>query len=213
MTTTATTAENLRTVALTWPDLQDALGAKTLLDGFGRGLRGYLAALEQHDPEDRIALRPLERSPEQLGVRPAPISLTVHEAMRTVSAALHETATQIAATNQRHDIATSHPHRWRYTGTPATPWVALWLSARASNVFWPGRPLDDRQQRHLATVATEAARRVHSALDLDDDRHADLDDTHTCPCGGTIRIRGGAGTPPTAHCTLCGHLWTLTTAA
>lgn len=46
MTTTAT---HLRTIALHWSDLREALGNAPILNGFGKGLRGYLAALEAAD--------------------------------------------------------------------------------------------------------------------------------------------------------------------
>jgi hypothetical protein len=47
MTTTAT---HLRTIAIHWTDLHEALGQPAIVNGFGQGLRGYLAALEEADP-------------------------------------------------------------------------------------------------------------------------------------------------------------------
>ncbi|MFJ8146018.1 hypothetical protein ACIQ6R_13190 [Streptomyces sp. NPDC096048] len=47
MTTTST---HLRTVALHWGDLREALGQPAIVNGFGQGLRGYLAALEEAEP-------------------------------------------------------------------------------------------------------------------------------------------------------------------
>ncbi|MGX1221970.1 hypothetical protein [Streptomyces ambofaciens] len=46
MTSTAT---HLRTIALHWTDLREALGQPAIVNGFGQGLRGYLAALEEVD--------------------------------------------------------------------------------------------------------------------------------------------------------------------
>lgn len=118
MNTTDTTAQQLQTIARLWPDLHEALGTTTAGPGFGLGLRGYLAALEQHDAEqaeyDRwqaAALRALERSPEQLGTRPVPISLRVHDTMRAVEAALVDTADRIARSVQRAPIQPPPPAR------------------------------------------------------------------------------------------------------
>ena len=203
---TATTANTLRTIARTWPDLHAALGDRPIHGAFGLGLRGYLQTLEQYDAAEAAALRALERSPDQLGTRPVPIDLRIHDTMRAIEAVLYDTADQIAATNQ-HDVRTSHPHRWRYTGTrPGAPWTALWLSARADGAFWPGRPLTDAQHRHLAHVATGALGRIERALDLADGSR-ELSSAHTCPCGGTIEVYGGAGAAPVARCQRCGALW------
>jgi hypothetical protein len=44
--TTATTAAHLRTIALHWADLHDALDQPAIHHGFGIGLRGHLAAAD-----------------------------------------------------------------------------------------------------------------------------------------------------------------------
>ncbi|KAA6211761.1 hypothetical protein [Streptomyces filamentosus] len=126
--------------------------------------------------------------------------------MRLVEAALYETADQIASANQ-HSVNTSHPHR-AYTGhRPGAPWTALWLSARADGVFWPGRPLTEPQQHHLAAIARGALHRIETTLDLA--RHAQpLGAEHPCQCGGTITLHAGAGEKPVAHCGKCGAWWT-----
>ncbi|WP_128977267.1 hypothetical protein [Streptomyces roseicoloratus] len=205
MTTTA--AAQLQTIATLWPDLDDALGTPVAATWPPAGLRTYLAALEQHDATETAALRMLERSPDQLGARPVPVNLRIMDTMRTVEAALHETADQIASANQ-HAVETSHPHRWHFTGRPrGAAWTALWLSARADNVFWPGRALTDAQARHLRHVAREALHRVEQALDLAVEQR-ELDAQHRCPCGGRIVITGGAGDQPTARCRQCGAWWT-----
>ena len=203
---TATTATTLRTIARTWPDLHAALGDRPIHGAFGLGLRGYLAALEQYDATEAAALRALERNPDQLGTRPVPIDLRIHDTMRAIEAALHETATQIAATNQL-GAHTSHPHRWNFTGQPrGAVWTAVWLCARVEGVFWPGRPLTEEQHRHVAHVATGALDRIEQALDLADGRR-ELSSAHQCPCGGTIEVYGGAGAAPVARCQRCGALW------
>ncbi|MHA4776043.1 hypothetical protein L1085_016225 [Streptomyces sp. MSC1_001] len=230
-----TAAAQLQQVARLWPDLTDALGTPTTGPGFGLGLRGYLATLDQHDAEqaeyDRwqaAALRALERSPDQLGTRPIPISLRVHDTMRTVEAALLETCDQIAAASQRAPMPPApaswptkdrirrnrlaaadarDPQRWHLTGVrPGVIWTALWLSARADGARWPGRPLDEGQQHHVARVAAEALRRIEATLDLAEQRR-ELTSAHPCQCGGTIEVYGGAGAQPVARCKRCGAIW------
>ncbi|MEU3098536.1 hypothetical protein ABZ690_28220 [Streptomyces sp. NPDC006967] len=109
MTTTAT---HLRTVALHWADLREAIGAPAQLGAFGLGLKGYLARLDQADAEQleyerhqAAHLRSLERDPIQLGARPVPIRLHILDTMRTVEAALVACADDIAAAAQRAPIS------------------------------------------------------------------------------------------------------------
>lgn len=236
--TTATTAQHLTTIARHWTDLRDALGDRPLVGAFGLGLRSYLNTLEQYDPDElearrhqAAALRALERDPGQLGERPIPIRLRVHETMRTVHVALVETADQIAADIQRpvmSPLPAGYPdadrrrreqlvlqdrndtRRWTWTGTrPDAPHAALWLLARIQGAPGPFQPLTKAHSRHIARVAAEAARRVETVLDLGAERRQ-LDDNHPCPCGGRIDIHGGAGATPVAHCTRCGAIWTET---
>ncbi|MER6515126.1 hypothetical protein [Nonomuraea sp. NPDC001636] len=246
MNDTRTTAAKLQQIARLWPDLTDALGTTTAGPGFGLGLRGYLATLEQHDAEqaeyDRwqaAALRALERSPEQLGTRPVPISLRVHDTMRAVEAALVDTADRIARSVQRAPIQppaparaatartrgerlvwqdrarrieqarqdSADPRRWHTVGGGRTAIrAALWLSGRAAESSGPFRPLVEAEQRHVATVAAGALGRVESVLDLADQRR-ELTSEHTCQCGGTIEVYGGAGARPVARCKGCGAIW------
>lgn len=224
-----TTAHQFQTVATLWADLTDALGDRTQHAWPPPQLRDYLTGLDQHDIAEAAALRALERSPEQLGNRPVPISLRVLDTMRTIEAVLHDTADQIAAESQRTPMPpapaswptadrirrnrlanadANHPHRWHYTGKrPGAIHTALWLSARAAGTPWPGRPLTETQTAHLATVATGTLARIENALDLADHRR-DLTTAHPCPCGGTIQLHGGAGAQPTARCKTCGAIWT-----
>ncbi|MEU3945432.1 hypothetical protein [Streptomyces sp. NPDC029526] len=108
MTTTAT---HLRTIALHWTDLREALGEPAQLGAFGLGLRGYLARLDAADAEQieyerhqAAHLRTLERDPIQLGTRPVPIRLHILDTMRTVEAALVQCADDIAHAAQRAPI-------------------------------------------------------------------------------------------------------------
>jgi hypothetical protein len=188
----------------------------------------YECALCDHVGEGHTHAVSEDRSPDQLGTRPVPISLRVLDTMRSVEAVLHETADQIAAESQRpvmqpapatwptkdrirrNRLATQdarHPHRWQYTGhRPGAIHTALWLSARAAGTPWPGRPLTDAQTATLATVATGILARVETALDLADGRR-ELTAAHPCQCGGAIEIRGGAGAQPVARCKGCGAIW------
>ncbi|HEY9369299.1 hypothetical protein [Streptomyces sp.] len=106
-----TTAQQLQQIACHWPDLVDALGVPVAASWPPAGLRHYLAALEQHDTAEAAALRALERSPDQLGTRPVPISLRVHDTMRLVEAALVECADNIAAHVQRPPVSPPAPRR------------------------------------------------------------------------------------------------------
>ncbi|MFI8278546.1 hypothetical protein ACIGBH_27470 [Streptomyces sp. NPDC085929] len=234
MTTTA--AQHLRTIATNWPDLRTALGDRPIHGAFGLGLRGYLATLDQHDAEqaayDRAHAahrRQQERDPAQLGQRPSPVSLRVYDTMRAIEAALAACADAIAAAVQieptpfpgsdwpaadrarrearsRADIA--DPRRWRFRGrTPSAPHTALWLLARVEHRPGPFRRLNDEQQRYIRGIATGGVARMEAVLDVADGRR-DLGPDHTCQCGGTIEVYGGAGATPCARCKKCGALWT-----
>ncbi|SDM76835.1 hypothetical protein [Streptomyces wuyuanensis] len=223
-----TTTQHLRTIATLWTDLRDALAPPSTPAGFGIGLRGYLAQLEEYDLEEARALRALERDPAQIGQRPVPINLAILDTLRAVEAALVDTADQIAAANQRTQIQPAGPgwtpadrarrdklaaadaalpQRWRFTGRRTGPYAALWLCARVHGISWPGTALTEQQHQHVAAVAAGALRRMETALDLADQRR-ELTSTHPCQCGGTIEVYGGAGASPVARCKACGALWT-----
>lgn len=232
-----TTTHHLRAIALHWTDLQDALATPTQHSWPPVELSGYLRAIDEYDAGEAAALRALERDPAQIGQRPVPIRLAVYDTMRMVEAALVDTADGIARTNQRAQILpfgpdrrTLHdpqvwsaadrarrarlamadatdPQRWRYTGKRTAPHAALWLCARVHGIRWPGTALTEQQHRHVATVAAGALHRIETALDLADVRR-ELTAQHTCACGGTIEVYGGAGATPVARCQSCGALWT-----
>lgn len=118
MTTTAT---NLRTVALHWVDLHEAVGQPTQYGAFGLGLRGYLARLDQADAEQleyeahqAAHLRSLERDPIQLGDRPTPVRLHILDTMRAVEGVLVACADDIARTAQRTPISAPAARRADY---------------------------------------------------------------------------------------------------
>jgi hypothetical protein len=229
-----TAAADLRTIATTWPDLHTALGAPNVVGGFGRGLRAYLNAVDALDADEveaighrRAAVRFLEQDAHLLGQRPIPIRLGVYETMRTIEAALTETADQIAAVVQRSPMSPAprswpaadqvrrdqlaradaiDPRRWRYTGTRTAQYAALWLLGRVTGTGGPFTPLSDAQSRHIGHVAQDARRRIEQVLDTGSET-ATL--TPPCPdCGGTITVYGGAGASPLANCVQCGGIWT-----
>jgi hypothetical protein len=107
-----TTAVHLRLIAMHWTDLHESAGQPAIVGAFGRGLRGYLAALDDADRAefdyDRAHARHLrsqERDPIQLGVRPVPVRLHVLDTMRAVEAVLIACADDIAHAAQRTPIA------------------------------------------------------------------------------------------------------------
>lgn len=230
MTTTAT---HLRTIALHWADLHEAVGTPATIGAFGVGLRGYLAALDQADADqleyDRhqaAHLRSLERSSDQLGERPAPVRLAILDTMGAIEAALVDCADQTAADVQRSPMAYAprgwpaadrarrdqlaradalDPRRWKYRGHRTAPYAALWLLARVERVGGPFTALSEAQRARIGTVAEGAAERVERALDIAAQRRT-LE--RPCACGGKIDIHGGEGRVPLAHCKGCGQVWT-----
>ncbi|NJP74324.1 hypothetical protein [Streptomyces sp. C1-2] len=131
MTTTAT---HLRTCVLHWTDLHEAAGTPTVVNGFGLGLRGYLARLDAADAEQleyerhqAAHLRTLERDPIQLGQRPVPVRLHILDTMRTVEAALIACADDIAHAAQRAPM------------TPPRAQRAAVARTRAERLAWEDR--------------------------------------------------------------------------
>jgi hypothetical protein len=230
-----TTAEHLTTVIHHWPDLTDALGGRSAPTWPPAGrMNDYLRTLEQADAEQleyerhrALALRTLERDPSQLGERPIPIRLPIHETMRIVRAALVECADQIAASVQRPVMGLlpkgypkadrerrellvmqdrRDPRRWSWTSArPEAPYAALWLLGRVQGASGPFRPLTTPQLDHISTIARGCTRRIEQALDVGE-RRATL--TRPCPtCGSQLHLHGGAGANPVARCTGCGQTW------
>lgn len=230
------TAEHLRTIAVRWPDLGDALATTgtTSWPPAGR-MSDYLRALDAADAELAEAARwqaaytrqYLDRDPQQIGATRPPLRIEILDTMRTVEARLIETGHQVAAVVQRSPMAgaprswpatdrarrdklaladAADPRRWRFQGRHTAPHTALWLLARVQARPGPFRPLPDREHRLIAAVAADACARVETALDIAA-RTATI--AHPCPdCGGQLEMHGGAGASPAAHCTACGRIWT-----
>lgn len=254
-------AHNLITVITHWRDLDDALGAPAIRDGFGQGLRQYLARLDEEPDElhhqhlttiplanDRVTYacahcdhvgdghahtRSEDRDPAQLGARPLPLRVTILDTMEAIHAQLLECADAIAehvqrpvmgllpagyslADRQRRELLAMRdrhdPRRWRWTGTrPTAPLTALWLLGRIQAAPGPFRPLTEAHRDRIASVARGCARQVETALDI---AAVVAPITKPCPdCGGGLRVHGGAGADPTAHCSACGRTWTTAPAA
>ncbi|MGW1938983.1 hypothetical protein [Streptomyces goshikiensis] len=240
MTTTATPAALLRQIALTWPQLTTALEDGTTGNWPPAGrMTDYLAALDDtaaaeqryHRARHRLIL---DRDPAQLGTTRPPLSIHVHDTIRTIETALAGCADVIASKVQtepipapgrdwptadrarraaasRADIA--DPRRWRFRGrTPRAPYTALWLLARVECRPGPFRPLIDADRRYIGGIAREAIARMDVVLGLSvtEVRH-----DAACPdCAGPVTVRTEAGDPPTARCAGdCGRVWTLADAA
>ncbi|MFE9645287.1 hypothetical protein ACFYO0_14460 [Streptomyces sp. NPDC006365] len=237
MTTTAT---HLRTIATRWTDLREALASTGTATWPPAGrMSDYLASLDQADAEAleaerhrALALRTLERDPSQIGETRPPLRISVLDTMRTVEAALVETADQVAAVVQRSPMTfaprswpaadrarrsqlaradAADPRRWRFGGRHTAPHTALWLLARVQGAPGPFRPLPDREHRLIANVAAGACERVERALDIAARKAAIA---RPCPeCSGQLEMHGGAGASPVARCTSCGRTWAAQTAA
>lgn len=230
-----TTTGHLFTVIHHWSDLKEALGAKSAPTWPPAGrMADFVRDVEQRDVEQLARERhraqeerALERDPGQIGERPIPIRLTVHETMRRVREDLVECADQVAAAVQRHVVGPlpegyplaarqqrdleimrdrRDPRRWSWTKTrPDAPYTAWWLLARVQGAPGPFRPLSVRELEQVAAVARRAARMVEAALDVAGGR-AYL--ARPCPrCGGRLAMYGGAGALPIARCGSCGHVW------
>lgn len=233
-----TTAQHLRTIVSTWPDLTDALGTPVQHGAFGLGLRGYLATLEQHDAAEAAAQRALERSPDQLGVRPIPIRLRVHETMHIIRAVLLDCADAIAEHVQRDPIPMPTPRRAAVARTRAErlAWddharrvkAAQDDAADARRWKWTGTRPDapytalwllarvERAPGPFHRLTEEQEQRIgHVAAGCVQRIETVLDTaareaklSRPCPCGGTITVYGGGGASPLANCPDCGAIWT-----
>ena len=231
----STTAAHLITCALHWRDLQDALGGRSTPTWPPAGrMADHIRNLDQADAEQleeelarALELRTLERNPAQIGERPIPIRLPIHETMRIVHEQLVECADAIAGSVQRPVMGLlpagypeadrrrrellvmqdrRDPRRWSWTKVrPDAPYAALWLLARVQGAPGPFRPLTPLQRDHIDRVAREAARRVEEALDIAAQRRT-LEQPHD-GCSGRIDVHGGEGRPPVAHCRGCGRIW------
>ncbi|MEV4335736.1 hypothetical protein [Streptomyces sp. NPDC049590] len=110
----STAATHLRTIALHWVDLADAAGQPALVGGFGQGLKGYLAALDERARLEAAWARADERAdtdPNAPGQRPIPVRLHILDTMRVIEAALVACADDIAHAVQRAPITAPSARR------------------------------------------------------------------------------------------------------
>lgn len=129
---TSSTAGHLYTVMRHWPDLRQALGAKSAPSWPPAGrMSEFTRDVEQRDADqlaveqrDAAALRLLERDPSQIGERPIPIRPAVYETMRAVRQDLLDVADHIAAAVQRSPVK------------PPAPWRSGYARTRAERVAW-----------------------------------------------------------------------------
>lgn len=113
------TATHLRTIALRWTDLTEALGGASAPTWPPAGrISDYLRDLDQLDAEEleaerhrALTLRTLERDPAQLGERPIPIRLRIHDTMRIAHASLVACADAVAEVAQRPPMKPPAPRR------------------------------------------------------------------------------------------------------
>ncbi|MFE5591471.1 hypothetical protein [Streptomyces sp. NPDC056549] len=160
MNTQPTSAQQLQTIARLWPDLHDALGDHTQHAWPPPQLRDYIAGLERDALDDptayNAARRGLERSPDQLGTRPIPISLRVHDTMRVVEAALLDTADRLARSVQRQPQQPPAPAR---AAVARTRGERLVWEDRARRIEAARRDASDprRWQQHHGRTAIRAA--------------------------------------------------------
>lgn len=222
MTTTAT---HLRTIALTWPRLRDALDTRTsdTWPPAGR-MADHLTDLDMLDVPQRGA-----RDGSGAGESPAPLRVHILDTMQRTETALLAVADQTAERVQRRLITVdtgrgwtdrvhrevallaardaADPQRWPLRGDGRGPVrAALWLCARVEGLPGPCRPLTPQQHDRIASVAAAEAARIERALQLT--RHTVAVTGLRCACTGIVELHGGDGQPPVARCSSCG--WTLT---
>lgn len=228
-----TTADNLQTVINHWPDLQASLATSQAdtwppVMGIAR-LHDHLKATE-----DAVALRGLERSPDQVGASAAPLRVEILDTMRAIDQRLVDGADIIASHVQRDpttrvpirvagpgdDIALqlrtlilrdeADDRRWSFTDPRrrTAPFAAAWLLARLDGAPGPFEKLRPVHQDAIATAARWAAGQVEQALEMA--RKTQVLE-RPCPhCRGQLRIEGGDGQAPAVRCRGCGRTWTET---
>lgn len=168
--TTTTAAEHLQLIARHWNDLHALRTTKPHDAWPPPSLNAYLRTVDEYDPADRSA----------------PVRLHIIDTIRTVEAALVDTADATAELVQRPVIGatigrgwsdevhrqavllstrdSADPRRWAYTGQRTGKQAARWLHGRLIGQSGPFRPLPDLQRERIALVAAGAAERVEHAL-------------------------------------------------
>ncbi|MFB7711622.1 hypothetical protein [Streptomyces sp. NPDC056105] len=233
MTTTAT---HLRTIALHWTDLRDALATTGLATWPPAGrMADYLSALDRADEQlveaarwqAAYARQYLDRDPSQVGETRPPLRIAILDTMRVVEAALHDTTDQIASSVQRPAMRpapatwpaadrerrnalaradAADPRRWRWTGR-RRPAPYTALWLLARVENQPG-PFRRLTGPEAEQVGVVAAGAAERVERALDITAQKRTLAQRCPCGGEIDMHGGEGRPPVAHCVGCGRIWT-----
>ncbi|MEU0397962.1 hypothetical protein ABZ208_35455 [Streptomyces sp. NPDC006208] len=229
-------AADLRSIAVTWPLLTEALATPTTRTWPPAGrMADHLADLDQLDVPQRRA-----RDGSGTGETPAPLSLHVLDTMQAVQAALVDCADLMARANQRSAIQPAplnrrtrvdarvwspadrvrrdrlaaadavDPQRWRFHGHRTAVYAALWLCARVEGIRGPVTPFNEAQRLYVARVAAFSLERIEQALQLA--RVCRMLD-EVCVCGEQLTISGGDGAAPAVRCPGCGRTVTAQLAA
>jgi hypothetical protein len=215
-----------------WPDLTDALTVRQTT-GWPPVMGIAVLTRDAEARDQALTDRAAERSPDQLGTRPVPISLDILDVMTDIERALVDFVDVVASTIQRPPMSgpptnsgwTAADHvrrrqlaaedaadvrRWRYNGQRSATYAAAWLQARLAGPDGPFTPLTATDITHIGRVATAAVDRIEQAL-----REARQTRTLDRPCphcrADRLEIHGGDGRDPAIQCSDCG--WTKTTSA
>ncbi|MFD9569961.1 hypothetical protein ACFWBI_08965 [Streptomyces sp. NPDC059982] len=230
--TTSPAAQHLIRIATLWPHLNDALDQRGT--NWLASKADLFAVLDDADREEAAALRALERSPEQIGETPAPVSLRILDTARLVETTLVHLADTLAPQitkpaishapieweargwtpadralrDQCADDEQADPQRWRYVGLRTAEYAAGWLHARVTGQDGPFYVLTAAQLHHIEQVAEGCANRIETALDL---LGREYTAARPCPrCAGRIMVTAGGGRDPEARCAGdCGRVWTM----
>ncbi len=212
-----TTRAALHLLTLRWADLSDSLGTTNTRAWYGTGIRAHLA--DTHDDNDRalalrdaIVLRAEERNPDQIGQRPSPIRLDIHDAMDEITLDMRDCADVIASRIQIAPLVAeprgltlppaklarrraqaardaADPRRWPIGAALPLEAAVDWLIARVEARPGPFRLLDDHDHQTIRAAARTALWRAEQALDRG--AHTGLPLARPCPrCGGQVTMRG-----------------------
>ncbi|PYC83435.1 hypothetical protein C7C46_08860 [Streptomyces tateyamensis] len=228
---------DLTELAVSWPELRDALTARTTtwppagrMTDYQRQLTPDEAAAEQYATAAELA----ERTALAPGEHPAPLSVTVLDTISEIQDELLGLADEIAGAVQRppftfkipsasphDDIARrlalteltdrADPRRWRYNlaGRDGAT-AASWLADRLTDPAGPFKPLTDTQIEWIGAVAAACRRRAEPLLaspTTADGQAVDL--PLVCECGGQLSVTNSVD-DFRVRCAGCGITWTGT---
>ncbi|MGE7432774.1 hypothetical protein [Kitasatospora sp. NPDC001175] len=226
------TIETLRHIAAQWPALRDQLTTPAAATWPPAGLGTYLSRLDDEGRDafhDEQAAERADRTATAPGQRPAPLRVSVLDALIEIEDELLALADEIASAVQRpaftvrsasplDEVARSialmgardaaDPRRWRFnmaTRTGAT--AAAWLADRLDGPAGPHRALTDAEHHRVAAVASACRTRLDRALGEYTDGETALG--RECACGAELTLTTGPD-DFTIRCSGCGTTWTGT---